>query len=48
MFFKDLQAGGHGYIQAAAITGVVVMVITIVAALFTEETFGKDLNFLEH
>ena len=47
-FFKDLQSAGHGYIEAAAITGAVVMVITIVAAIFTEETFGKDLNFLEH
>jgi putative MFS transporter len=48
MFFKDLQASGQGYIQAAAITGAVVMVITIVAAIFTEETFGKDLDFLEY
>ncbi len=48
MLFKDLQSAGHGYIEAAAITGGVVMVITIVAAIFTEETFGKDLNFLEY
>lgn len=36
-----------GYIDAAAYTGLIVMVISIVAALMTEETFGKDLNFLE-
>ncbi len=49
LLFKELQSGGgYGYIQAAAITGVVVMSITLVAAFFTEETFGKDLNFLEH
>ena len=47
-FFKDLQASGQSYIHAAAITGVVVMSITIIAAIFTEETFGKDLNFLEY
>lgn len=46
MLFKKLQPG-QTYIQAAVTTGVVVMVVTILAALFTEETFGKDLNFLE-
>lgn len=48
LLFKDLQSAGHGYIEAAAITGGVVMTITIIAAFFTEETFGKDLNFLEY
>jgi putative MFS transporter len=37
-----------GYIQAGAITGVVVMTLSIVAVIMTEETFGKDLNFIEH
>ncbi len=35
------------YLAAAATTGAIVMGITIVAAFFTEETFGKDLNFIE-
>lgn len=48
MYFKSLQSSGHGYVEAAAITGAVVMGVTIVAAIFTEETFGKDLNFLEY
>jgi putative MFS transporter len=47
MMFKALQPG-YGYINAAAITALVVMVISVIAALMTEETFGKDLNFLEH
>ncbi len=47
MMFKELQPE-YSYITAAAITGVVVMVISIIAAVLTEETFGKDLNFLEH
>ncbi len=38
---------GAEYIHAAAITGVVVMAISSLAVIFTEETFGKDLNFLE-
>jgi hypothetical protein len=46
LLFQFLQ-GSQGYIQAAAITGTIVMVITVVAAFFTEETFGKDLDFIE-
>jgi hypothetical protein len=48
MLFKGLQSNGYSYINSAAITGAVVMGITLIAAFFTEETFGKDLNFLEH
>jgi MFS family permease len=49
MLFTWLDQGaGFTYIQAGIITGVVVMVITLIAAFFTEETFGKDLNFLEY
>lgn len=32
---------------SAIVTGVIVMAIAVVAAIFTEETFHKDLNFLE-
>lgn len=46
MLFKSFQPG-YSYITAAAITGVIVMAISITAVLFTEETFGKDLNFIE-
>lgn len=46
LLFQSLQ-GSFGYIQSAAITGAVVMLITVVAAAMTEETFGKDLNFIE-
>ncbi|MBN9485474.1 MAG: MFS transporter [Bacteroidetes bacterium 43-93] len=45
--FKILQPG-YGYINAGIITGVIVMIISSIAAVMTEETFGKDLNFLEH
>jgi MFS family permease len=34
-------------VQSAVITGVIVMVVTLIAAYFTEETFHKDLNYVE-
>ena len=37
----------YGYVEAGAITGVVVMVVSTIAVFLTEETFGKDLNFIE-
>lgn len=37
----------QGYVQAAAITGAVVMLIAIVAAVLSKETFGKDLAYTE-
>jgi len=37
----------QGELAAAATTGGIVMIITLLAAHFTEETFGKDLDFLE-
>ena len=36
------------YGQAGLITGIIVMAISIGAAFFTEETFGKDLNYIEN
>jgi MFS family permease len=36
------------YINAGLITGVTVMLISVIATFFTEETFGKDLNYIEH
>ena len=46
MLFKGLQPG-FSYIAAAAITGAVVMAVSTTAVFMTEETFGKDLNFIE-
>ncbi len=34
-------------ITGGIVTGAIIMTITIVAAYFTKETFGKDLNFVE-
>ena len=35
------------YINAAIWVGIIVMTVSITAAYFTKETFGKDLNFIE-
>jgi MFS transporter, putative metabolite:H+ symporter len=49
LLFKDLfQDSWHwSLVQAGIVTGVTMMVITLVAAWFTEETFHKDLNYVE-
>ena len=51
LVFKWLQtvfaATPHPYVTAARVTGVIVMAIAIIAVYFTEETFGKDLNYTE-
>ena len=51
LLFKWLQSllGNmpHPYITAGWVTGAIVMLIAVTAAWFTEETFGKDLNYLE-
>ncbi|MBC7868244.1 MAG: MFS transporter, partial [Gloeobacteraceae cyanobacterium ES-bin-316] len=46
LFFNWLQ---HftSYTNAGLITGAVIMFISLVAAWFTEETFGKDLDYVE-
>ena len=46
-FFKGIQSANINYITAGWITGAIVMVISLLAAWFTEETFGKDLNYVE-
>lgn len=46
ILFKALR-GSYDYVTAAWITGAIIMCITIVAAFFSEETFHKDLNYVE-
>lgn len=36
------------YYTGGWITAIIIMVITVVAAIFIEETFGKDLNYVEN
>jgi len=44
--FKYLR-GITDYITGGWIAAIIIMVITIIAAFYSKETFGKDLNFLE-
>lgn len=37
-----------GKVQAGMATGILVMLISTLSVFFTEETYGKDLNFMEH
>ncbi|WP_336516783.1 MFS transporter [Pollutibacter soli] len=49
LMFKDLfQDNWHWTIvKSGIVTGLIVMCITLVAAWYTEETFKKDLNYVE-
>lgn len=46
ILFTSLQ-GSVGYVKSGLITGVTVMIIGVIATLLTEETFHKDLNYVE-
>lgn len=48
MFLNVFQKSwGWGFTQSAIITGIIVMTVTLTAAFFTQETFHKDLNYVE-
>lgn len=49
LMFLDLfqKSWGWGLLKSGMITGVIVMGVTLVAFYFTEETFHKDLNYIE-
>ena len=48
LFFDLFQKNYHWNVVKSGIwTGVIVMVITLIAAYFTEETYHKDLNYVE-
>ncbi|HVG12029.1 MAG TPA: MFS transporter [Flavisolibacter sp.] len=44
--FKGLR-GATDYVTGGWITAIIIMLITVVAALFTKETFHKDLDYIE-
>ncbi len=37
----------QGYLKSGWITGIVVMIIAVISLYFAEETYGKDLNYIE-
>jgi putative MFS transporter len=49
LMFLDLfqQTWKWNLINSGIVTGIIVMIIAIIAAFFTEETFRKKMNFLE-
>jgi MFS transporter, putative metabolite:H+ symporter len=47
--FKWLRnIDGVGYVNGGIIAAIIIMCITVAAAIMTKETFNKDLNFTEH
>ncbi|MCW3112317.1 MAG: transporter [Segetibacter sp.] len=46
LLFKSLRES-TGFITGGIITAVIIMVITLIAAYYTKETFGKDLMYVE-
>jgi MFS transporter, putative metabolite:H+ symporter len=49
LLFKDVfqDSWGWALVKSGIITGIIAMAITLIAAYFTEETFHKDLNYVE-
>ena len=47
LLFKGLRASTGNFIMGGWMTGIIVMAVAVVAAWFTSESFGKDMNFLE-
>jgi hypothetical protein len=47
LLFKGLRTVTGNFVAGGWMTGVIVMTIAFVAAWFTRESFGKDMNFLE-
>ncbi len=46
LLFTSLQPSA-GYVNSGWITGIVTMIIGIIAVILTQETFHKDLNYVE-
>jgi putative MFS transporter len=44
-WLRDME--GVGYVNGGIYAAAIIMVITIIAAVFTKETFNKDMDFLE-
>jgi len=48
ILFLYLQTVTHDYVKSGWITGIIVFAIASIALALTEETFGKDLDYIEH
>jgi hypothetical protein len=49
ILFKWLRSKNvlNDYVTAAWVTGIVVMLVAYISALYTRESFAKDLNYVE-
>lgn len=47
LLFKGMQSITGSYVTGAWVTGVILFAIAIPSAIYTKETFGKDLDFVE-
>jgi MFS transporter, putative metabolite:H+ symporter len=47
VLFKFMRSVFDSYVTGGWVTGVILMTIAVIAAWKMEETFGKDLNFVE-
>jgi ABC-type cobalamin transport system permease subunit len=49
LLFVDLFQKSYGWplLKSGIVTGIIVMAIALTAAYFTEETFHKDLDYIE-
>jgi hypothetical protein len=49
LMFKNLfqDSWGWTFVKSGIVTGVIVMAIALVSVWFTEETFHKDLGYVE-
>jgi MFS transporter, putative metabolite:H+ symporter len=47
LLFKFTRNFFDSYVTGGWVTGIILMTIAMIAAWYTEETFGKDLNFIE-
>lgn len=47
LLFKFTRGFFGSYVTGGWVTGIILMTIAVIAAIYTDETFGKDLNFIE-
>src|SRR4030095_2033243 len=41
------ENGFNSYVTGAWLTGIIIMVVGFISVLYTDETFGKEMNFVE-
>ncbi|HEY0434904.1 MAG TPA: MFS transporter, partial [Chitinophagaceae bacterium] len=47
LLFKGLRNLTGSFVTGGWILGIIIMIVAVIAGLFTKETFGKDMDFLE-